>query len=109
MTGDIDNTAEALSRVRTNGNLDTVEITDVTEEGHEVCVHMELPGGASFEQRFKRPPVWGANCDLKRFLDAYELAPDEVDALIGTRVPVDREVVDETLQFEIDIDALPLE
>ncbi|WP_324758014.1 hypothetical protein [Haloarcula montana] len=109
MPGDIDNTADALSRVRTNGNLDTVEITDVTEEGHEVCLHMELPGGASLEQCFKRPPVWGANCDLKRFLDAYGLAPDEVDELTGKRVPVDREVVDGTLQFEIDIGALPLE
>ncbi|MFC6973433.1 hypothetical protein ACFQL1_00205 [Halomicroarcula sp. GCM10025709] len=70
---------------------------------------MELPGGASFEQCFKRPPVWGANCDLKRFLDAYELAPDEVEELIGKRVPVNREVVDDTLRFEIDLDALPID
>jgi len=104
VNGNIDNTAEALDSVRSNGNLDTVEIVEVTEEGHEVCFHFQLPGGADLEQRFKRPPVWGANCDLKRILDAYGLAPDEVEQLIGKQVPANREVIDGTLHFEIDIE-----
>ena len=103
MNGDIDNTAEALASVRSNGNLDTVEIVAVTEESHKVCFHFQLPGGAALEEWFKRPPVWGANCDLKRVLDAYGLGPDETEQLIGKQVPVNREVIDGTLQFEIDI------
>jgi hypothetical protein len=106
MSDDIDTTADALSNVQSNEDLDTVAIVDVTEDGHEVCVHLQLPGSPNFEQRFERPPVWGANCDLKRVLDAYGLGPDEIEALVGQQVPVTREVVDGTLHFEIDIEAL---
>ena len=106
MTGDIDATADALSSVRSNGDIETVEIVEITEEGHEVCFHLQLPGSPTFEQRFKRPPVWGANCDLKRLLDAYDLGPDEIEGLVGKQVPVTREVVNGTLNFDIDIDAL---
>ena len=76
MSDDIDTTADALASVQSNDDLDTVEIAEVTEEGHDVCFHLQLPGSPNFEQRFKRPPVWGANCDLKRLLDAYDLGPD---------------------------------
>ena len=106
MSDDIDTTADALSNVQSNEDLATVEIVDVTEEGHEVCFHLQLPGSPNFEQRFERPPVWGANCDLKRILDAYNLGPDEIEDLIGTQIPVTREVVDGTLNFDIDIEAL---
>lgn len=106
MDGEIDTTAEALSSVQSDGDLDTVEIVDVTEASHEVCLHLRLPGSPDFEQRFKRPPVWGANCDLKRVLDAYGLSPDEIPELVGKQVPVNREVIDGTLKFEIDIDEL---
>ena len=41
MDGDIDNTAEALDSVRSNGDLDTVEIVEVSEESHEVCLHLQ--------------------------------------------------------------------
>ena len=106
MSDDIDTTADALSNVQSNEDFDTVEIVDVTEEGHEVCFHLQLPGSPNFEQRFERPPVWGANCDLKRILDAYNLGPDEIEDLIETQIPVTREVVDGTLNFEIDTEAL---
>ena len=65
-----------------------------------------MPGSPNFEQRFDRPPVWGANRDLKRILDAYNFGPDEIETRIGTQVPVTREVVDGTLNFDIDIEAL---
>jgi len=106
VTGEIDDTAKALSSVQSNGDLDTVEIVEVTEESHEVCFHLQLSGSPDFEQRFKRPPVWGANCDLKQLLDAYGLSPDEIEDIVGEQVPVTREVVDGTLHFEIDIEAL---
>lgn len=106
MTGDIDTTADALSSVQSDGDLETVEIVDVTEEGHEVCFHLQLPGSPPFEQRFKRPPVWGANCDLKRILDAYDLGPGEIEQLVGTQVPVTREVIDGALHFAIAIEEL---
>jgi len=106
MDRDIDNTAEALDSVRSNGDLDTVEIVEITEESHEVCLHLQLPGSPDFEQWLNRPPVWGANCDLKRVLDAYGLGPDDVEQLVGKQVPVNREVIDGTLNFEIDIEDL---
>jgi len=104
VNGDIDTTAKALDSVRSNGDLDTVEIAAVTEEDQAVCLHLQLSGSPDFEQWFKRPPVWGANCDLKRVLDAYGLGPDEVEQLVGEQVPVNREVTDGTLNFEIDIE-----
>lgn len=106
MSEEIDNAADALSSVQSNGDLDTVEIADVTEEGHEVCFHLQLSGSPNFEQRFNRPPVWGSNCDLKRILDAYNFGPDEIEGVIGQQVPVTREVIDGNLSFEIDIDEL---
>jgi len=106
MTGDIDTTADALASVQSNGDLETVEIVAVSEANHEVCFRLQLPGSPTFEQRFKRPPVWGANCDLKRILDAYDLGPDEIEQLIGTQVPVTREVIDGSLHFEIAIEEL---
>ena len=106
MSGEIDTTAEALSDVQSNGDLDTVEIVEITEASHEVCFHLQLPGSPNFEQRFKRPPVWGANCDLKQILDAYNLGPDDIEDIVGEQVPVTREVTDGTLHFEIDIEAL---
>jgi len=109
MTGGIDTTAEALSSVQSSGDLDTVAVAEVTEESHEVCFHLELPGSPNFEQRFKRPPVWGANCDLKQILDAYDRSPEEIESLVGEQVPVNREVSDGTLHFEIDIEALSAE
>ena len=106
MSNNIDTTADALASVQSNDDLDTVSIVDVTEEGHEVCVHLQLPGSPNFEQRFERPPVWGANCDLKRLLDADGLGPDKIEALVGQEVPVTRDVIGGTLHFEIDIEAL---
>jgi len=106
MSDDIDTTADALSNVQSNTDLDTAEIVDVTEDGHEVYVHLQLPGSPNFEQRFERPPIWGANCDLNRLLDAYGLDPDETEALVGQQAPVTREVVDGTLHFDIDIEEL---
>jgi len=106
MSDDIDTTADALSSVQSNGDLDTVPIVDVTEEQQDICFHLQVSGSPNFEQRFTRPPVWGANCDLKRLLDAYNLGPDEIENLIGQEVPVTREVIDGTLSFEIDIDEL---
>jgi len=106
MNGEIDTTAQALSSVQSDGDLGSVEVVDVTEQPHEVCFHLQLPGSPDFEQRFNRPPVWGANCDLKRILDAYGLSPAEIEGLVGKQVPVNREVKDGTLHFEIDITAL---
>ena len=109
MDGDIDDTAEALDNVRLDGDLDTVEVVEVTEASHEICLHLQLPGSPDSEQWLNRPPVWGANCDLKRILDAYGLGPDEIEQLVGKQVPVNREVIDGTLNFEIDIAELSSE
>lgn len=105
MSRDIDDLARDLSAAR-EGDLDERPVVGVADDGDAVTLTLGLPSGDRFSRRLARPPVWGANCDLKRLLDACGLGPDEVEALEGETVPCTRSVVDGDLEFAIDFDAL---
>lgn len=100
---EIDKVAASLSTVKAGGSLDELAVADVTDEGHEVTVVLELPSGDEVSQTFSKPPVWGSNCDLKTLLDAFGLGPDRTDELVGETVPCKREVTGTSMSFEIDL------
>ncbi|QSG08371.1 hypothetical protein [Halapricum desulfuricans] len=103
---DIDAIADALGAVKAGTDRSTLPVRSVADDGDIVRISLETPAGNVFERELKRPPVWGPNCELKTLLDAYDLGPDEVDALKGKALPVRREVVDGRPRFELDLDAL---
>lgn len=102
---DVDSIAADLSDV-TDGDLEEAPVVAVEDSPETVTVTLELPSGTQFTDSFDRPPVWGSNCELKRLLDAFGLGPDDVDGLVGERLPCDREVRDDGIHFWVDVDAL---
>lgn len=98
--------ADSLNAVREGGDLSDVRVSRIDRDGHEVTVTLTLPSGTTFTDDFSVPPVWGANCDLKRLLDAYGLGPDSMNELVGESVPCSREVRDGGLELHVDVDAL---
>lgn len=106
MSDDIDDIADALGAVKAGTDLSTLPVASVSDDGNVVRIVLETPAGNVFERELKRPPVWGANCDLKTLLSACDLGPDEVESLEGKSLPVRREVVDGRPRFELDLDAL---
>lgn len=108
MPDDIDDIADALGAVRAGGDLSTLPVSAVSDDGTTVTVELKTPAGNVFKRELKRPPVWGANCKLKTLLDAYGLGPDNVEELQGRELPVRREVVDGRPRFELDFEQLRL-
>lgn len=109
MSDDIDDIADSLGAVKAGEDLTTLPVESVDDGGGTVTLNLKTPAGNVFRRELKRPPVWGANCDLKRLLDALELGPEETDALEGMELPVTREVVDGRPRFELDLDTLRTE
>lgn len=106
MSKDVDDAASQLSSVAAEASLDMVPVVAVDEGAETVDVTLELPSGKLFTQSFAKPPVWGANCDLKRLLDGTGIEPDDVDDLVGDRLPCQRSIDDEGLSFSIDLESL---
>jgi hypothetical protein len=106
MTDDIDEAADQLSVVRSGEALEAVPVTGVREDDAEAVLELTLPNGDSFTETFTKPPVWGANCELKTLLDAFGLGPGDVDGLEGEELPCDRDVTETGIEFEVDLDAL---
>lgn len=106
MADDIDDIADSLGAVRAGGDLSTLPVSSVTDDGATVELRLKTPAGNIFTRELKRPPVWGPNCQLKTLLDAYGLGPDEASALEGTELPVKRHIVDGRPRFEIDFKAI---
>ncbi|MFB6188632.1 MAG: hypothetical protein ABEI57_02000 [Halapricum sp.] len=106
MTDDIDDIADALGAVKAGGDLSTLPVSAVHDDGVTVTIELKTPAGNIFDRELKRPPVWGANCKLKTLLDACGLGPEEVQQLVGKELPVKREVRGSRPRFELDLDAL---
>ncbi|WP_435364751.1 hypothetical protein [Haloarchaeobius sp. DYHT-AS-18] len=102
MSKDIDDAVNELADVTAGRDLDSIPIVSVAETPTTVEVTLGLPSGNEFTDTFDRPPVWGANCDLKRFLDAMGVGPDDLDDLVGREVPASRRVGKAGLEFSID-------
>ncbi|MCU4924544.1 hypothetical protein OB905_00900 [Halobacteria archaeon AArc-dxtr1] len=106
MSDDIDDESDQLTVVTSGDALSSIPVSAVSETAHEVVVTMLLPSGDTFSDRFSKPPVWGSNCDLKRLLDHVGIGPDEMDDLVGEKLPCDRTIYETGIEFEIDLDAL---
>lgn len=106
MPNDIDNIADALGAVRAGGDLSRLPVSAVQDDGQTVTIELKTPANNVFRRELKRPPVWGSNCQLKTLLDAFDLGPEEVSALEGKEIPVQRDVAAGRPTFQIDFDAL---
>ncbi|MCU4740859.1 hypothetical protein [Natronoglomus mannanivorans] len=106
MSKGIDQIADSVGDVVTDGDLGNVRIAAVEEYRESVDVVLELPSCDRFAHRLEKPPVWGSNCALSTVLEAFELGRDDLSELTGERVPCTREMSDGSLTIRIDVDAL---
>lgn len=106
MGDDIDDIADSLGAVKAGRDLSTLPVSSVEDDGTTVTIRLKTPAGNVFERELKRPPVWGANCKLKTLLSAYDIDPENVAALEGVDLPVERTVVDGRPRFELDFEVI---
>jgi len=109
MGDDIDDIADSLGAVKAGEELTELPVTTVEDDGQTVTLHLKTPAGNVFDREFKRPPVWGANCDLKRLVDGLGVDHDSIETLEGESLPVRREVVEGRPRFELDFERITAE
>lgn len=102
MSNDVDDAVDQLTVVTSGDSLASIPVVAVDEGPHEVTLTLELPSGDRFDDTFTKPPVWGPNCDLQDLLDHVGIGPDELGDLVGRRLPCDRSVRENGIEFYVD-------
>ncbi|GAB3033655.1 hypothetical protein GCM10025298_23290 [Natronobiforma cellulositropha] len=86
--------------------LERVRIAAVEERDHSVDLVLEVPSCERVTRSVQKPPVWGSNCALATLLEAFDLERENLQGLLGKRVPCTLTAGEGLESLELDIASL---